>query len=142
MPETDTDNPELERLWALSSIENIMQEIRDNGEKDSLRKKVTALGKEYSLVTDYTSMLVISEIEMEELGFRRNNADRVDNERRAQQRRNNQPITNYRVNQNQTNPSGNNGTFNGRRSPGIGTGPVGPAFIMLIMWMKRKKRQI
>ena len=65
-----------------------------------------------------------------------------DNERKAQQKRNNQPITNYRVNQHQTNPSGNNGMFNGRRSPGIGTGPVGPAFIMIVMWMKRKKNQI
>ena len=138
LPEADTNNPELERLWALSSIDDIMQEIRDYGETESLRKQVAALGKEYSLVTDYTSMIVISENEMEGLGIQRKNADRVDNERRAQQRRSNQSITNYRVDNNQ----GNNGTFGGRRSPGVGTGPVGPAFIMLAMWMKRRRRSI
>ena len=142
LPEVDTDNPELERLWALSNIENIMQEIRDYGENKSLRKQVVALGKEYSLVTDYTSMLVISEVEMEGLGLGRKNADRVDNERKAQQRRSNRPVTNHRVDQTQTDSSGNKGMFKGRRSPGIGTGPVGPVFIMLAMWMKRKKRKI
>ncbi len=37
LPEVDTANPELERLWALSSIEENMQEIRNFGEKEKLR---------------------------------------------------------------------------------------------------------
>lgn len=142
LPETDTDNPELERMWALSKIEEVMQKVRDEGESDSLRKQVVELGKEYSLVTDYTSMLVMSEVEMEEQGIQRRNADRVANERKSQQNRSAQPVKSYRVDQNQTNPSGNNGMFNGKKSPGFGTGsgPVGPAFIALTMWLKRRKK--
>jgi len=138
LPETDCDNPELERLWALSSIEDIMKDIRESGEKESLRKRIVSLGEEYSLVTDYTSMIVISETEMEALGINRKNANRVNKERKSQQVKKKAPVKNYRVD----NSSGNGGAFKGRKSPGIGTGAVGPAFMMLVMWLKRKKSQI
>jgi len=140
LPETDTDNPELERLWALSAIEDVMKEIRENGEKESLRKKVVELGTEYSLVTDYTSMLVISELEMENMQLQRNNANRADRERKAQKRRKTTSARNYRVD-NRGTSSGNGGIFNGRSAPGVGSGPVGPVFVGLLMWLKRKKRQ-
>ena len=97
LPEQDTDNPELERMWALSHIENYMQEIRDFGENESLRTKVVNLGREYSLVTDYTSMLVMSEEEFENQEIQRNNAGRVNKERIAQQNKQTQPVKNYRV---------------------------------------------
>ena len=143
LPGVDTDNPELERLWALSSIDGIMEEIREKGEDSALVKEVTRLGEEYSLVTDYTSMIVISEAEMENEQIDRRNADRVHRERQAQQQRRSQPVRNYRVDQNKTNPSGNKGAFDGKRSPGFGggSGPVGPAFIALAVWLKRRRRQ-
>ena len=141
-PEVDTDNPELERLWALSAIEDVMINIRENGENDGLRKKVIDLGTEYSLVTNYTSMLVVSEIEMENEQIQRRNADRVNIERKAQQNRRAQPVRNYRVDQNKTNPSGNKGMFDGKRSPGIGSGPVGPAFIALTLWIRKRKKTV
>ena len=140
-PEIDTDNPEIERLWALSMIDETMQQIREKGEKDSLKKTIMDLGTEYSLVTDYTSMVVLSEEQMEEAGIQRHNADRVNCERTAQQQRHNQPAKNYRVDQNKQNPSGNNGAFNGRRSPGIGGGPVGPLFVGLALWLSRRKKK-
>lgn len=142
-PEIDTDNPEIERLWALSMIDEMMQEIREMGESASLKQAIVNLGTEYSLVTDYTSMVVLSEEQMEEAGIQRRNADRVNRERTAQQQRNNQPAKNYRVDQNKQNPSGNNGAFDGRKSPGIGTGsgPVGPLFVGLAMWLNRRKRK-
>ncbi|MCK5173601.1 MAG: VWA domain-containing protein, partial [Planctomycetes bacterium] len=141
LPEIDTDNPELERLWALSAIEDVMKDIRENGEDERLRKRVVDLGTEYSLVTDYTSMLVISEMEMENEQIQRRNADRVNKERTAQEQRKAAPVRNYRVDHNTTNPSGNNGMFDGRRSPGVGSGPVGPLFIALALFLKGKKRQ-
>ncbi len=58
-PEQDTDNPELERLWALSMIDEELQEIRDKGETSDRRDKVVDFGTQYSLVTDYTSMVVL-----------------------------------------------------------------------------------
>ena len=143
LPEVDTDNPELERLWALSSIDEVMEIIRDEGETENLRQEVIKVGTEYSLVTDYTSMLVIMEESFKRLGIDRKNERRVQNERQAQQQRQSQPVKNYRVDQNKTNPSGKNGAFDGKRSPGIGggSGPVGPGFIALAVWLKRRRRQ-
>ena len=142
-PEIDTDNPEIERLWALSTIDETMQQIREKGENDTLKKAIIDLGTEYSLVSDYTSMVVLSETQMEEAGIQRRNADRVNRERTAQQQRQNQSAKNYGVDQNKQNPSGNNGAFDGRRSPGFGTGsgPVGPLFVGLVLWLNRRKRK-
>lgn len=133
LPETDTDNPEIERLWALASIEEIMEDVRENGETKKNRQQVVDLGTEYSLVTDYTSMLVLNDAEMENVGIQRRNYERVQRERAAQQQRATQPVRNHRVD--------NGGTFNHRRSPGIGTGPVGPLFIGLVAWLNRRKKQ-
>lgn len=138
LPEQDLDNPEIERLWALSKIDELMEIIREEGESSGKRKQVVDLGTEYSLVTDYTSMVVLSESEMENAGIQRKNADRVHRERQAQQQRANQPVKSYRVDQNQQ-------TFSNRPSPGVGSGsgsgPVGPLFIGLTLWLKRKSKQ-
>lgn len=141
LPEIDTDNPELERLWALSQIEDVMEEIRDEGESNALRGRVVQLGTEYSLVTDYTSMLVLEEHRFKDFGIDRKNRDRVQNERQAQQQRQQQGVKNYRVDQNQPQDSNKNDTFNGRRSPGIGGGPVGPLFVGLALWLSRRKKK-
>lgn len=144
LPETDTDNPEIERLWALSTIKNVMGEIQESGVSDKLRKKVVDLGVEYSLVTDYTAMVVVDEIEAEELGFKRNNAKRIKKERDSQKSKSTKPGKNYRVdktNSSRTLAKSNKPTFNGSSSPGIGTGPVGPFFIMLLLSVMRRKRK-
>ena len=140
LPEVDTDNPELERLWALSKIEDVMEVIRDEGETEALRKEVIKLGTEFSLVTDYTSMLVITEESFKRRNIERKNERRVQNERKAQQQRASGPVKNYRVDQNKQNPSGNRGAFDGRRSPGFGSGPVGPLFLAGVYWICRRKR--
>ncbi len=135
LPDMDTDNPEIERLWALSAIEDVMEEIRDDGEKDYLRKKVIDLGTEYSLVTDYTSMIVLNADEMENEDIQRNNADRVNRERNAQANRAASPTKSYRVDH----KSNTNGMFNGRSAPGIGTGPVGPLFVLVSYLLRRRR---
>lgn len=135
LPQQDTDNPEIERLWALSTIEEVMENIRDNGENAALRDKVVQIGTEYSLVTDYTSMLVLNEQEMEGLGIQRTNAHRVYKERQAQQQKQQQKATNYRVD---TAPE--NSMFGGSSSPGVGSGPVGPLFLLLLAACRRIRR--
>jgi len=142
LPAVDTDNPELERLWALSSIEDVMDIIRDEGETDVLRKEVIKLGTDYSLVTDYTSMLVITEQSFKNRNIERKNRDRVTEERKAQEQRKSKPIKNYRVDNSQRNTDAKKDTFKKRRSPGFGTGsgPVGPLFIGLALWLKKRKK--
>ncbi len=134
LPEVDTDNPEIERLWALASIEDTMQTIRDEGEKEALRRKIVDLGTEYSLVTDYTSMIVLNDEELEHEGIQRRNHERVHRERAAQQQRAAQPARSYRVD--------NGSTFNHQSSPGIGTGPVGPLFIGFIAWLNKRRSRL
>lgn len=133
LPEQDTRNPEIERLWALSRIDETMQEIRERGENAGLRKTVVNLGLEYSLVTDYTSMIVVREDVLENEGISRRNADRVQRERQAQAIRETAPPANYRVDK--------GSTFQGLSAPGIGTGPVGPLFLLVtsaMAWQKRR----
>lgn len=144
LPEVDRDNPEIERLWALSAIEDEMKKIREEGESESLRKKVVDLGTEYSLVTDYTSMVVVRDEVFENEGIQKHNADRVQKERTAQAARTNAPVKSYRVDNsgtasNQSNSSG--GMFGGKSSPGLGSGPVGPFFVWGAYWLRRRKQR-
>ncbi len=130
-PTQDTEYPELERLWALSSIEEVMQDVRLNGEREALRNEIVALGTEYSLVTDYTSMLVVEDAAFENEGIQRRNADRVAKEEQARAQRAQQPSAPKRIDTQQT--------FGGSPAPSIGngSGPVGPLFLLVLAWMKQ-----
>ncbi|PLX99523.1 MAG: VWA domain-containing protein [Desulfuromonas sp.] len=140
LPDVDTENPELERLWALAKIDQAMEQIREQGESEQLIRQVTDLGVDYSLVTDYTSMLVVTDDVLENEGIQKRNADRVSTERTAQQQRANQPTRSYRVDSNANNGSG---AFNNRPSPGIGhgSGPVGILAVPLVAWLSRRKKK-
>jgi Ca-activated chloride channel family protein len=135
LPEVATANPELERLWALAKIEEEMEQIREEGETEKRRQEVSRLGVDYSLVTDYTSMLVVTDDVRESAGLGNRNAERVQRERAAQQQRVSQPVVNHRVD--------NGSTFANRPSPGLGrgSGPVGLLAIPLIAWLNRRKKQ-
>lgn len=134
LPKVDHDNPELERLWALSSIDEIMQEVREKGESERLRKDIVDLGTSYSLVTDYTSMIVVKEDVYENENIDRRNAQRVQRERQAQAAKATAPVKNHQVDKDK------GGMFRGLPSPGIGSGPVGPLFVGLAAWLVRRKR--
>jgi Ca-activated chloride channel family protein len=62
-------------------------EIADFGEKADLRQAITDVAMEYSLVTDYTSMLVLSEEQFAGRGVERRNRDRRQQAVAAQQQR-------------------------------------------------------
>lgn len=132
LPEVDTDNPELERLWALSAIDARMEKVREAGESDALRGEIVKLGTEYSLVTDYTSMIVLDGEAAEGEGLQRRNAQRVQVERAAQQQRAAAPVKSYRTD--------GGSTFQNRSAPSLGTGPVGPLFLLLAGWLSRRKQ--
>ena len=143
LPAVDTDNPEIERLWALAKIDEIMQTIRDQGETDKRKKQVIDLGTEYSLVTDYTSMVVVNDIEWEGMGMQRRNADRVQRERKAQADRSTKPVKSYRVDRpSQTvDEKGSGGGMFGGRSIGLGSGPVSLLFVSFSWLLHRRKKR-
>jgi len=97
-PGVATDNPELERIWALAKIDKLTVEKSlgrtpakeaDNAIKD--------LGVAYQLVTDETSMVVLSEDAFKKHGIDRKNQRRLQKEQLAQRHRASQPAPNYRV---------------------------------------------
>ncbi len=137
LPKVAAENPEIERLWALATIEELMQDVREKGEIDDLRQRITALGVDYSLVTDYTSMVVVRDEVFENAGIDRRNAQRVQRERQAQAARAAAPVQNHRVD---TDPNG--GMFRGHRSPGFGSGPVGPLFVGLLGWLQNRRKNM
>lgn len=99
-PEVSTDHPELERLWAMQQIE-IIEKERDLGreEESEANSAIESLGVEYQLVTDRTSMLLLSDEKFSEYGISRRNKERVAREATAFQARRAAPARNYRVDQ-------------------------------------------
>jgi len=98
LPELDTENPELERLWAMSRIEEI-ETLSDAGLIDvtESRDAIRDLGLGYQLVTDETAMLVLGDEGFERHGVERRNRQRVAREHAARQQRAQQPVRNRRV---------------------------------------------
>jgi len=97
-PDLATDNPELERLWALAFIEKIEAQERIGrmppAESESAIKD---LGLSYQIVTDYTAMVVLSDSAFAERGIERRNQARIAREQQARAVRSQQAVKSYRV---------------------------------------------
>ncbi len=133
-PARSDRNPELERLWAFATIEDLLQEMEDFGEKADLKQAVVDLAREYSLVTDYTSMLVVREEVFKQHGIERRNQQRLAVEHAAQQQRAQSPVRNHRVDTQQ--PMYNTSRADTRprfSSSGSGGGAVGPWWLLLFV---------
>jgi Ca-activated chloride channel family protein len=99
-PDRDGDNPELERLWALATIEKIeaMERIGMMPVSES-EDSIKDLGLSYQIVTDYTSMVVLSDTAFADRGIKRRNQTRITREQQARSQKSQQPVKNYRVDQ-------------------------------------------
>ncbi|HEV3342896.1 MAG TPA: VIT domain-containing protein [Pirellulales bacterium] len=86
-PQTDADNPEIERMWAWRKVDGLLSQVREQGETAALKQQVVSLGTKYSIVTPYTAFLVLeNEAAYQRFGIERRNLERVDNERSAAER--------------------------------------------------------
>jgi Ca-activated chloride channel homolog len=97
-PDLDRDNPELERLWALAEIEKI-QSLERTGQMPPSESEnaIRDLGLSYQIVTDYTSMVVLSDSAFADRGIERRNQARIAREQQAQATKSQQPVKYYRV---------------------------------------------
>ena len=97
-PDLDTANPELERLWALATIEKIesRERIGEMPPPES-ENAIRDIGLSYQIVTDYTSMVILSDTGFADRGIERRNQARIAREHQARAARSQQPATNYRV---------------------------------------------
>ena len=101
MPIQSDLNPELERIWAYATIENLQSKMDYFGADQDTEDAISDLAIEYGLVTDYTSMIVVREEVFAAENIKRSNRERVATERAAQQTRAAQPPKNRRVDQQQ-----------------------------------------
>lgn len=124
-PASASLHPELERLWAYGTIENMMTEIHNFGENADIKQAVTDLSVEDGLVTDYTSMVVVREEVFQSLGINRQNQKRLETEKQAKEQRSNQPVVSNRVDTQKP-------MFTSNRSSHTGGGSFG---IWFLVWM-------
>lgn len=128
-PKQATSNPEVERLWAYAQI----QEFKDKADylgvsNTEYRSPIIDTAIEFGLVTDFTSMIVMSDEQFEKNGIDRSNRDRRDKENSAAKQRKSTGATSNRVDQNQP-------AFNSNRTnySGGGGGAVGPFGLLMLL---------
>ncbi|MET0089948.1 MAG: VIT and VWA domain-containing protein [Candidatus Thiodiazotropha sp.] len=138
-PAQSTRNPEIERLWAFASIEDLQNRIDYLGEDADSRQAIVDLAKEYSLVTDYTSMTVMREEQYQHYGIDRRNQARVAMEQAARQQRSSAPVVNNRVDEQQPMYSKPRAYPSSGHSGG---GALGPWLLLLLipLWKAGKSR--
>ena len=99
-PDSDTANPELERLWALAFIEKIESQERIGMMPPSESENaIRDLGLAHQIVTDYTSMVVLSDSAFTARGIERHNQTRIAREQQARAAKSQQAVKNHRVDQ-------------------------------------------
>ena len=126
-PALNDEHPELERLWAYATIEGLNEEMQDFGEDADIKQAITDIATEYSLVTDYTSMVVVRDEVFESLGIKRENRKRLQIEQAAQQKRSTQPVVPQRADTQQP-------MFNSNRpSHSSGSGSMDAWLLLLIL---------
>jgi Ca-activated chloride channel homolog len=97
-PEVNTENPEIERLWAMAQVEQL--EDKQNAglvPESEAKDAITRLGVEYSIMTDHTAMVVLDDAAFARNSLERRNLARTSDEAAAQAARASQPATNHRV---------------------------------------------
>jgi len=136
-PDVSTDYPELERMWAMAGIERVvMKETAGFASPDDAKKSIRDLGIKYQLVTDYTSMIVLSDGDFAKRGIDRTNASRIAVEEQARASRGAPRST--RV-------DGSRPMFNGPAATTKGGGAIDPivgilaAIAAFAVWRAREK---
>lgn len=83
----DAENPEIERMWAWHRVQSLLKEADREGSRNGVIPEIVRLGEAYSIVTEYTSFLVLeNDAEYRRWQIERRNALRVERDRRAQAR--------------------------------------------------------
>ena len=137
-PKESSDNPEIERLWAYAQIQELKDKANYLGtDIKDYRSAIVDTAVEYGLVTDFTSMIVMSDEQFENNGIDRNNRDRRANEQQASASRLSTTQSSNRVDQNSPAFTDTRPSYSG------GSGAINPLslFILLplmIPWLRKR----
>lgn len=87
LPKSSDDNPEIERMWAYSRVQQLMNEIREKGSGSNVESEIVRLCEGYSIVSEYASFIVLeNDSEYKRWAIERRNATRVRRDDLARQR--------------------------------------------------------
>ena len=76
------DNPEIERMWASNRITQLLRDADRAGSRDRVIPEIVDLGETYSIVTQYTSFIVLeNDEEYRRWKIDRRNAQRISRDR-------------------------------------------------------------
>jgi Ca-activated chloride channel family protein len=125
-PAQATENPEVERLWAYSSIREAQQTMADFGEDADLKQAIVDLAVEHGLVTDHTAMVVVRDEIFDALGIERSNRDRLAVEQAARQQRAQRPPVSRRADRQQP-------MYSSNRPGHSGSGALDPWTVLLLL---------
>lgn len=139
-PAQSTRNPEIERLWAFANIEDLQNKIDYLGEDADSKQAIIDIAKQYGLVTNYTSMVVVREEVFKQLNIERNNAKRVSKEHQAQQQRATTPVQNTRKDTQQPAFTSTRAYPSSGNSSGGGSTDIWFALLMLPLLVAIRKR--
>lgn len=168
-PREDAAHPEIERMWAWRRVDRLLKEADRSGAREPVLQEIVRLGEGYSIVTEYTSFLVLeNDAEYQRWQIDRRNALRIERDRAAQQKVRDQfdsirtraaadlgpqaahPVepaaaqsptpSNSTPAPAQSQAPRNSRSSNQSWDLDLGTGPVGPLFVLLSGWLARRKR--
>lgn len=131
-PDVSHLNPEIERLWAFASIEELQARLDYFGQDADVEQAISDIAVEYGLVTDYTSMIVLEEARFQQLNIARRNKQRVETEHVARAARQTKVVQNHRVDTNKPMFNSHRPVNSGGSSSG-GAGAVNPSWLVLIV---------
>ncbi|MCW8929038.1 MAG: VIT and VWA domain-containing protein [Gammaproteobacteria bacterium] len=104
-PAISTEHPEIERLWAFNTITTYQNQIDNfggnNNESEDKKQAIVDIAKEYGLVTQHTSMIVLEEAQFKQYNIQRANNARIKTENQARSIRAKQAPQSRQVDQQQ-----------------------------------------
>lgn len=84
-PGSDLQNPEIERMWAWKRVDQLLKQADRTGSRQPVLDEIIRLGEGYSIVTEYTSFLVLeNDAEYKRWKIERRNSQRMARDRNAQ----------------------------------------------------------
>lgn len=134
-PNNRTSNPEIERLWAYNSIEDLENKMAYFGKNDDTEQAITDLAIDYGLVTNYTSLIVMRDEQFVHHNIERNNKKRISNEHQQRQLRSKSHVNNNRVDTQQPMYKSNSANHSGG-----GGGSFGYIIVLLCASLYIRKR--
>ncbi len=85
-PDTNNNNPQIERIWAWHQVEKLQNQMRRTGKSQRTIDAIVGLCENFSIVSEYASFIVLeNDAEYRRWKIERRNASRIDRDRQARE---------------------------------------------------------